>query len=126
MTAALRHDYLLTDNLSIIHMSAQATRYSSLRSSPRSRAAPDFGLASLFPADRAPAFFRTEAEKLQALKASLWTAFTAETVEASSPLVELTTAYTGALGLQLDMIDRASVVAKMVPSELVVPVPGGG
>lgn len=92
-------------------MTAHASRYSSLRSSPNRARKPDFELASLFPADRAPAFFRTEAERLQALKASLWSAFSAETVEATAPLVELTTAYTGALGLQLDMIDRARVVA---------------
>lgn len=91
---------------------SRSSRYQSLLKAPHRRAAPDFELADLFPTDRAPAFFRNEATRLQALKAKLWSAFAAETVEVTAPLVELTTAYTGALGLQLDMIDRASVVAK--------------
>jgi hypothetical protein len=102
-------------------MPAHSSRYSSLRAQPRLKPAPDFELASLFPVDRAHPFFRVEAEKLQAMKASLWIAFSAQTVDSSAPLVDLTTAYTGALGLQLDMIDRASV--SLTTQEVEPPIP---
>lgn len=103
---------------------SRASRYHSLLQALPGSAHPEAQLADLFPVDRAPAFFRHEASRLQALKASLWSAFTEETVEATAPLVELTTAYTGALGLQLDMIDRASVVAKT--GAVAGPEPGRG
>lgn len=86
-------------------------RYATLTSNPDQRAssrdgrrAPAPSLAAILVESASPAFFVSEAERLEDLKRELWSSFAERGGDISQGLLDLTRAYTGALSLQLDML----------------------